>query len=213
LGGAIGLGQGNCIVFKGEFVIDRLFGRDCGVLWVRRALPAIVTIALAGLMAACSSVQTYFDFDPAADYKSFKTYTWKDVAPINNARVDAAIVKAVDKALADKRLTKVEAGGDLTVTYHAAVDKSMDVQTFGYTGGVTYGYGGWYGGSYYGYNTATTTVREVKTGMLAIDLIQASSNNLVYRGVAAAEIGPTGALLHTDLDNIVYQIFKTYPPK
>jgi hypothetical protein len=78
---------------------------------------------------------------------------------------------------------------------------------------MTYGYGGWYGGSYYGYNTASTTVREVKIGTLAIDLIQASTNYLVYRGVAAAEIGPTGALVNTDLNNIVYQIFKTYPPK
>ena len=58
-------------------------------------------------------------------------------------------MRAVDEALAGKHLTKVESGGDLIVTYHAAVDKSLDVQSFGYTGGMTYGYGGWYGGSYY----------------------------------------------------------------
>jgi hypothetical protein len=180
---------------------------------IRKRLQAMAPVGLAGLVVACSSVETHFDFDPAANFKSFRTYTWNDKAPIANARVDQAIVRSVDQALAGKRLTKVESGGDLIVIYHAAVDKSLDVQSFGYTGGMTYGYGGWYGGSYYGYNTASTTVREVKIGTLAIDLIQASTNYLVYRGVAAAEIGPTGSLVNTDLNNIVYQIFKTYPPK
>lgn len=188
--------------------------RDLG--WVGGALHAIAPLAIAGLLVGCSSVETRFDFDPTANFKSFHTYMWKDTAPVKDASVDQRIVRAVDLALASHGLTKVETGADLFVTYHAAVEQSLDTQSFGYSGGPAYGYGGWYGGGWYGgggYGSTSSTTRVVKTGILAIDLVQASSNNLVFRGAASTEIGPPGTNTGLNLNDIVAQIFKVYPPK
>ncbi len=177
----------------------------------------IAPIALAGAMAGCSSVQINYDFDPSVTFSTFHTYMWKDTSPVKDASVDQRIVRAVDLALASKKLTKVETGADLSVTYHAAVEKGLDVTSCGYAAGPAYGYGGWYGYGYGGYGayggTTTTQVREVKQGTLAIDLVQVSSNNLVFRGVASAEIGPPGTNTGLNLNDIVQQIFGNYPPK
>jgi hypothetical protein len=186
---------------------------------VRGALQALAPLAVVGLVVGCSTVDTRYDFDPTANFASFHTYMWKDSAPVKDAAVDQRIVRAVDLALASHNLTKVETGADLFVTYHAAVEQSLDTQSFGYSAGPSYGYGGWYGGGWYGggyggaYGSSSSTTRVVKTGTLAIDLVQASSNDLVFRGAASAEIGPPGTNTNLNLNDIVAQIFKVYPPK
>jgi hypothetical protein len=182
--------------------------------WVRDGLQGVATVGLAGVMLACSSVQTNYDFDPTANFAGYHTYMWKDTAPVRDQMVDQTIVRATDEALATKGLTKVETGGDLTVTYHHASEKSLDTQSFGYTAGPGYGYGGWYGYGYGGgaYGGSSTT-RVVTTGTLAIDLIQTSSNTLVYRAVASTEIGPPGTNTGINLGGIITKMFSTYPPK
>jgi hypothetical protein len=79
-------------------------------------------------MWGCSSLQTNYDFDPTANFAGYHTYMWKDVAPIRDAMVDQTIVRSVDQQLAGKGLSKVETGGDLTITYHHATEKSLDTQ-------------------------------------------------------------------------------------
>jgi hypothetical protein len=191
--------------------------RTLDTRWVRDGLQAIAAIGLAGVMVGCSSLQTNYDFDPTANFAGYKTYMWKDVAPIKDAMVDQSIVRAVDQQLASKGLSKVETGGDLTITYHHASEKSLDTQSFGYTAGPAYGWGGWYGGGYGYYgggaSTSSSTTRVVTTGTLAIDLIQTSSNTLVYRTVASTEVGPPGTNTGINIGNIVAEMFKSYPPK
>ena len=96
------------------------------------------------------------------------------------------MVAALDKAIAAKGWKKVDEGGeaDIHVIVHGATDTKHSANTF-YSGGMG-GYGYRYGGM--GGGTATTTVSEYTVGTLVVDMFDAKTKNLVFRGTAADEI-------------------------
>ena len=107
---------------------------------------------------------------------------------MNNPLVSSRIEAAVDETLAAKGYTKASAASaDFMVGYHAALEGKVDVQTVDRYYG--YGYGGWYGryGRGGGAVVSNTHVREYNEGTLIIDVVDKSSNELVWRGAAQAE--------------------------
>ena len=79
---------------------------------------------------------------------------------------------------------EVETDPDVWVTYHASVREELAVHTDYYG----YGYpGGWYSGYGYGYpgpGTSVSTVTEYKQGTLVVDVWDAKTNKLIWRGLA-----------------------------
>ncbi len=71
---------------------------------------------------------------------------------------------------------------DVYVTYHGSSERNLRVNTD------TWGYGypsGWYRGGYYGgMGSSTTTVTSYQTGTLIVDVWDAETNELVWRGIA-----------------------------
>jgi len=68
--------------------------------------------------------------DTTANFSAYRTYSWKNDTPVANAIVDQRIVRAVDGALLRKGLTRTNQRGDLLVTYHAAVAKQLEMESF-----------------------------------------------------------------------------------
>ena len=74
------------------------------------------------LMLACAVVpglaqKIRIDYDHKCDFSRYKTYSWAPLpeAPYPNQLMQDRIVGMVEEALAAKRLTRVDTGGDIIV--------------------------------------------------------------------------------------------------
>ena len=73
------------------------------------------------------------------------------------------------------------------------------------------GYGYRYGGMG-GMGTATTTVSEYTVGTLVVDMFDAKTKNLVFRGTAEDEISDKAEKNAKKLDKAIEKLFKNFPP-
>ena len=175
----------------------------------------LCAISIFAALAACASgpkVQTEFNKDAA--FQSYKT--WAPVARepgpeeapgARDPRIREAVIDRLDKGLAAKGLTRVQAGQepDLYVMVHGWATNRIEINSYGYHyGPYTYAYGG-------GMYTTQTDVRNYRDGTLIIDLIDAAKKELVWRGVATDTFQP-GA----EASKVAEAIDKTlgeYPPQ
>ncbi len=149
-----------------------------------RRLCLVLPLGLLGLLAGCSSISTAADYDRAADFSHYRTYSWREVDDVPNPLLDQRIHAAVDRALTDKGLTQVEQGGDLTVVYHGRIETQNRVEMWD----PAWGYlGGW---RWSQPERGITMVREIPVGTLIVDLVDTKTNELVFRGTATGVIDP-----------------------
>src|SRR3974377_1384116 len=98
---------------------------------------------IALLLLTCGSALSQdfrYNFDSTADFSKFKTYKWVAIkdAPQVDELTDKQIKAALDAALAQKGLTKVDGDtADLYIGYQAAV--STEQQFTSFTSGWGYG--------------------------------------------------------------------------
>jgi hypothetical protein len=175
----------------------------------------LVTVLSAILLAPALMLaqKTSYDYEKSADFKSFKTYAFKDGTKVGQPLIDNRIVEAIEAQLATKGLAKAEANPDLFVVYHVAFDKQKDISTFSSGGGYgPYGWGwggGWAGGSTH------TSVRDILVGTLVIDMADAKKNQMVWRGMGVKEVNTQANPEKRDksINDAVKKILKNYPPK
>ena len=180
---------------------------------VRTAL----ALAAAGLPATALAQQVNHDFDRSADFRKCKTVAYQVCMRIDNPLVDKRIVADLEKALALEGLTKADGDADVNVTYHSSTteDIAIDTTTWGY------GYGrGWargHGGYGYGYSggpvSSTTTVRKYTRGTLVIDIWDARTKELVWRGTASDSVSDDPAKNDKKVQKALQKLFKLYPPE
>lgn len=176
----------------------------------------IAALALLLVVPAVALAQkTSYDYDKTANFASFKTFALKEGTPVGQKLIDDRIIAAIEGALAAKGFTKDEANPDLFVVYHIAFEKQKDISTYssGYGGG--YGPYGWgWGGGWAG-GTTSTQVRDILIGTLVIDMADAKSKQVVWRGLGVKEVNTTAKPEKRDksITSAVNKIFKNYPPK
>src|SRR5882762_777955 len=140
---------------------------------VQRTIFASVGIAL--LFATASfAQQVKTDYDRSADFNQYKTYSWEKVQTQDPLLVDR-IKEAVTADLTAKGLTQVNSGGDVSIIAIEMTHNQQTLNTF-YDG---FG-GGWRWGG--GFGNATTTTETYKVGTLVVDLFDAKTKKLVWRG-------------------------------
>ena len=175
----------------------------------------LLTVLSAILLAPALMLaqKTSYDYEKSADFKSFKTYAFKDGTKVGQPLIDNRIVEAIETQLATKGLSKDEANPDMFVVYHVAFDKQKDISTFSSGGGYgPYGWGwggGWAGGSTH------TSVRDILVGTLVIDMADAKKNQMVWRGMGVKEVNTQANPDKRDksINDAVKKILKNYPPK
>ena len=169
-----------------------------------RALPIAIAVALSG---CGSSMTVNTDFDRTASFTGQKSYSWREGTPLPNPLMSQRVVNAIDAALKAKGLARVDSGGDITVTYHASADHSVDVQTFS-SGGYYSCWGGCMGSS-----SSTTTVRPVTVGTLVVDIVDTKSNKMIWRGTGSDTVSDDPADNERKVNEAVQRMFANYPPK
>src|SRR5258705_12828495 len=141
---------------------------------------AICTVVFLVALGTAFAQQVKTDFDHQANFSQYKTYSWQEIKP-GNSLWDARIKNAVDAQLAAKGWTQVPSGGDVAVVAIKCSKTQRTLNTFynGFGGGW-----GWrrFGGG--GIGEATTTTETDKGGTLGVDLVDAKTKKLLWRGSA-----------------------------
>jgi hypothetical protein len=177
----------------------------------------LLTLALVTLMmpALAMAQKTSYDYDKAANFAGYKSYAFKEGTKAGQPLIDDRIVAALEAELAAKGLTKSDTNPDVFVVYHVAVDKQKDISTYssGYAGG--YGPYGWgYGGGWAG-GTTHTNVKDILMGTLVVDIADAGTRKLAWRGMGVKEVNVQASPEKRDksITGAMKKMFKNYPPK
>jgi hypothetical protein len=175
---------------------------------MQRTIFASVGIVL--LFASASfAQQVKTDYDRGADFSQFKTYTWEKVQTQDQLWVDR-IKEAVNTALAAKGLTPVESGGDMAIV---AIEMTKNQQTLNtFYDGFGGGWGWRRGGGFGGFGDATTTTDTYKVGTLVVDMFDAHTKKLVWRGSASDTLSDKSDKNIKNLDKGVQKMFDHFPP-
>jgi Domain of unknown function (DUF4136) len=155
--------------------------------------------------ALAQHVQT--DFDHQANFSKYKTYSWQEIKPANSLW-DARIKNAVDAQLTAKGWTQVDSGGDVAIVAIKTTKTERTLQTF-YNG---FG-GGWGWQGFGGFGDSTTTEQDYKEGTLLIDMYDAKTKQLIWRGSAEDTLSNKATQNEKNLDKGVAKMFKKFPPE
>ncbi|HET9315989.1 MAG TPA: DUF4136 domain-containing protein [Vicinamibacteria bacterium] len=149
------------------------------------------------------------DFDKAANFGAIKTFDIKIGTGWNNELSEKRVLAEFQQALTEKGWTKTDQTPDAMVVLHGATDVKKTLDTF-YTGGYGgYGYRGWGG---MGMGSSTTSVREYAVGTLVVDIFDAKSKSLLFRGTATDELSDKPEKNQKKLAKASEKMFKDFPP-
>jgi hypothetical protein len=167
----------------------------------------IVFFAGALLLAVPASLaQVKTDYDRGADFGRYKTYSWQKVQTQNQLWVDR-IKQAVNASLAAKGWTLVDTGGAVAVVVIETTQNQQTLNTF-YDG---FG-GGWGWRTFGDFGESTTTTETYKVGTLVVDLFDASTKHLIWRGSASDTLSGKSAKNIKELNKGVQKMFENFPP-
>jgi hypothetical protein len=167
-----------------------------------------VSIGIATIFAAASlAQQVKTDYDRNANFNQYKTYSWEKVQTQDPLWIDR-IKEAVNTTLTAKGLTPVESGGDIAIVAVEATQNQRTLNTF-YDG---LG-GGWRWRGFGGFGEATTTVDSYKVGTLIVDLFDARSKTLIWRGSSSDTLSDKSEKNIKNLDKGVHKMFEHFPPE
>jgi hypothetical protein len=141
-----------------------------------------------------------YDFDKNTNFEQFRTYKWVYIkgAEQLEAELDRQIRLALDAQLGEKGLSRVDGDkADLYVGYQTAVSQEEDIMSYSLNSATTLG--------------GTT----VYVGQLVLDLYDAATDALVWRGAVSKTINRTAKpeKRQKNLEKAAAKLLKNYPPK
>src|SRR6266851_4088576 len=166
----------------------------------------VCTVLFLVALGTALAQQVKTDFDHHANFSQYKTYSWQEIKPANSLW-DARIKDAVDAKLAAKGWSQVASGGDIAVVAIATSHTEKTLRTF-YDGMG----GGWRWRGFGGMGEATTTEEDYKEGTLVVDLYDAKTKQLIWRGSAEDTLSNKAEKNEKNLDKGVAKMFKKFPP-
>ena len=175
---------------------------------MKRSAIAIAGALLLPVVLVAQSVNR--DWDKKYDFSTVKTFSMKIGTSWGNQLSERKVITDMAEALTEKGWKQVEsdAAANVHVVIHGATEVKKSLNTF-YSGYGGYGYHGWGGGM----GSGTTTVSEWVVGTLVVDMFDAKSKNLVFRGTASDELNKDPKKNEKKIDKAAQKLFKDFPQK
>jgi len=153
-----------------------------------------ITLLLIGatlVLTGCRSVSVSSDYDTGFDFARFRTFQWSQPAthtPDVNALIGQRIERAVNSEF-EKKGYDLTSPPDFLVAIHCGKDQKIRVVDWGYAYGPTdlWGYHGYYRR---GFGPGGISAYVYEQGTLVIDIIDAATNRLVWRGTGTGVVDP-----------------------
>lgn len=160
---------------------------------MQRTLTFSTILLYLALSPAVATAAIYIEYDRNVDFSKYETWNFEESemsigeqVPRMDARIKSQIADTLMKR------GRRPSGGDLVVTYHLVTKENTQVNTMYLSG---YGYGAGWGAGYYapgygsGWNTSVSSLSTYTTGTFVVDVYDAKSKELIWRGTAT-DISP-----------------------
>ena len=152
---------------------------------------------------AAPAQEVKLDYDPAADFTKYKTFGWSLAQePAKNPANHIRITRAVETNLTAHGVTKATDGDpDLYLTYLGKVGEKVKVSSKS-------------AGSYWEPTNLRTTVDvgKVKAGTLILEMADARTKDVVWRGVSTT-VGVRPDYMEEEIKAAVKKLLEDFPPK
>jgi hypothetical protein len=159
----------------------------------------ITALALAALTAGVVYAQhVTTDSDPAAPFATYKTYAWTPGTASAVSLTEQRIHEGVNAQLQGKGMTQVDSNPNVFVATHVTTHAVPQV--------IADGFGPW------GFGGGMATVQTYTEGSLVVDLYDATTRKMVWRGVATATVSDKPEKNAVKIDKSLAKLFARYPP-
>lgn len=186
---------------------------------------SIFLFSTAFLLASCAAVvDVGNDYDETTVFQSYSTYAWYipdaprgEIAGATafDPLLDPQIKRAVESGLVKSSLRPASnEAPDIYVAYDIILPSDESAPAGEAATGTRYGYSYWYGYRYNYEFADFPTSRDPQTlspGTIIVDIIDATTNQLVWRGWADAAID-LDKVNNNRINSIVASIMAQYPP-
>ncbi len=170
---------------------------------------------MALLVAGCAPISVSVEYDTRVDFSGYRSWGWlPEPGATGNPRADSPLlhqrIRQAIEAQLESQGYAAAADPQIRVGYHVSTEKKLNVRTVD---------------SYYGYRhssgrstevrgEATTYVTEYKRGTLVIDIVDASRDVLVWRGIGERRLRsePTPEQMNQSVRQAVAEILERFPP-
>jgi hypothetical protein len=169
-------------------------------------------IVFAAVAAGCAPKVGY-DYDRTANFTTYHTYAWMSGSQdttgdrrLDSSLVDGRIRAAIDQQLRAKGyVVAVQRDPEFLVTYHVGMQDMMK-------GASTQHY---IGDRVHGTYTTTSDIQPYHEGTLLIDIVDASSQQLVWQASAVAEVDQSLGPKERDerIGRLVRAMLAHFPPQ
>ena len=176
--------------------------------------------AFAVMLAGCGGLKVESDFDPEAEFSGWRTYRWaerteqgKQDRRVYNYAVEGRVKNGVNRALEAKGFREdTTAQPDFMVGWHGFIQGQANFTII--SSYYEYSWGWWRMYSP-GYVSSQTYLNNWKDGTLMIDIVDASSNALVWRGMGTDTLGDAEGpeQLQKRMDEATAKILRDFPPE
>lgn len=183
----------------------------------------VATAALLGSLLAIpargNAQSIRVNWSKRTPFSHYKTYRWVSSKNDNHPFYRQYVGEYVNSDLKQKNLTEVSGpqNPDLIVTYHFLTQQVTTQETNGFDGGDWGGWGWGMGGDGMGdggMDYTTTTPIEQTMGMLTIDIIDARSKKIVWRGQASeSNVIKNNHGEEKEVAKSLQKMFQHFPPK
>jgi hypothetical protein len=170
-------------------------------------IATLLSAASVVLMGTATLAQNItYDFDRATDFSRLKTFAWVRGPVVLDEINHRRVVDAVNSQLLSKGLVRVDSARkpDLFVAYHASFDSDLQITGFS-SGWGPYRFAG---------RSGVARAEEIVNGTLAVDLVDARTNTIVWRGMATREVDVKADpnKRERNINRAAERLFKNYPP-
>jgi hypothetical protein len=184
---------------------------------------ALLLVAVFGLAACQTPISAHYEYDTNAPFKEYMKFSWVTNEPLIrpaagvsgldprlSPMVEKVIRDAVERNLAARGYTQVPdaASADLVVSFSVGTREQFQVNSYpgraGYGYGRRGGYGGW-----------TSDVRVYTEGVLAIDLFDARSKEVVWHGWATKRLSTSAdqEKRRENVNRVVDAVLEKFPSR
>lgn len=170
----------------------------------------ILSLVLLLVLASCSSVRVYSDYDKQIDFTNYKSYAFHKTG-IDKAEISdldkKRILRALDETMTAKGFVKSDTP-DLLISFFTKEREAVNVNQFNAGWGWGWGWGWdpflWSG------NTMVTRHTE---GTLYIDIIDAKQKELIWQGEGEGVLTKDRDKKEALIKEFVAKILEQYPPQ
>lgn len=170
---------------------------------VARPLNKIILTAMLCAAAAPATAKVYVDHDPGVDFSGFRTYAWISGTPSISPAGEALVRSALDGALQAHGLEQVDRAPELFVASHVTRSdrQQISMQTYGGPAARS------------GWDVSANGPQDVPVGTLIVDIVDARSKRLIWRGTGTATLSGKLSRNEKKLNKVLAKMFREFPPR